>query len=64
MRPATKRAPDTFGLAYGSVVAPPHAQSAQSGTGPGGSTLDLTVAVANNNLLTNEVPGIAAQNRV
>jgi hypothetical protein len=64
MRPATKRAPDTFRPAYGSVVAPPHAPSALSGTGPGGSTPDLTVAVANNNLLTNEVSGIAARNGV
>jgi hypothetical protein len=60
MRPATERAPDTFGPAYGSVVAPPHAPSALSGTGPRGSASDLTVAVANNNLLTNKVSGIAA----
>jgi hypothetical protein len=64
MRPATERAPDAFGPAYGSVVAPPHAPSALSRTGPGGSAPDLTVAVADNNLLTNEVTGIAARNRV
>jgi hypothetical protein len=62
MRPATKRAPDTFRPAYGSVVAPPHAPSALSGTGPGGSAPDLTVAAANDNLLTNKVPGITARN--
>jgi hypothetical protein len=62
--PATKRAPNTLGPAYGSVMAPPHAPSALSGTGPRGSASDLTVAVADNNLLTNKVPGIAARNRV
>jgi hypothetical protein len=60
MRPATERAPDTFGPAYGRVMAPPHAPSALSGTGPRGSALDLTIAAANSNLLTNEVSGIAA----
>jgi hypothetical protein len=42
VRPATKRAPDTFGPAYGSVMAPPHAPHALSGTGLRGSASDLT----------------------
>jgi hypothetical protein len=62
MRPATKQAPDAFGPAYSSVMAPLQAPSALSGTGPRGSASDLTVAAANDDLLTNEVPGIAAQN--
>jgi hypothetical protein len=64
MWPATERAPDTFGPAYSSVVAPPHAPSALSGTRPRGSASNLTVVVANNNLLTNKVSGIAAQDGV
>jgi hypothetical protein len=64
MRPATKWALDTFGPAYGRVMAPPHAPSALSGTGPRGSTSDLTVAAANDDLLTNKVSGVAARNRV
>jgi hypothetical protein len=60
MRPTTEWALDTFGPAYGRVVAPPHAPSALSGAGPRGSASDLTVAAANDDLLTNEVPGIAA----
>jgi hypothetical protein len=62
MRPATKRTPDAFGLAYGRVMAPLHAPSALSGTGPGGSAPDLTVTAAYDELLTNEVPGIATRN--
>jgi hypothetical protein len=45
-------------------MAPPSAASALGRTGPGGSAPDLTVAAANDDLLTNEVSGIAARNRV
>jgi hypothetical protein len=64
MRPATERALDAFGPAYSGVMAPPSAMSALGRTGPGGSAPDLTVAAANDDLLTNEVTGIAARNRV
>jgi hypothetical protein len=62
MRPATKRAPDAFGPADGRVMAPLHAPSALSGTGPGGSAPDLTVTAVDDDLLTNEVPGITTRN--
>jgi hypothetical protein len=64
MRPATKRTPDAFGPAYSGMVAPPSAASALSRTRPGGSAPDLTVVAADDDLLTNKVSGIAAQNRV
>jgi hypothetical protein len=60
MRPATERTPDAFGPAYSGMMAPPSAASALSRTGSGGSTPDLTVAATNDDLLTNEVTGIAA----
>jgi hypothetical protein len=62
MRPATERTPDAFGPAYGGMMAPPSAVSALGRTGPGGSTLNLTVAASNGEVLTNEVAGIAARN--
>jgi hypothetical protein len=64
MQPATERAPDAFGPAYSGVMAPPSATSALGRTGPGGSAPDLTVAAADDDLLTNEVSGITARNRV
>jgi len=60
MRPATEGAPDAFGPAYSRVMAPPSAASALSRTGPGGSAPDLTVAAANDDLLTNKVTGCPA----
>jgi hypothetical protein len=64
MRPATERTPDALGPAYSGMVAPPSAASALGRTGPGGSAPDLTIAAANDDLLTNKVSGIAARNRV
>jgi hypothetical protein len=46
------------------MVAPLHAPSALSRTGPGSSAPDLTVAPANNEPLTNEGLSIAARDRV
>jgi hypothetical protein len=60
MRPATERTPDAFGQAYSGMMAAPSAASALSRTGSGGSAPDLTVAATNDDLLTNEVTGIAA----
>jgi hypothetical protein len=62
MQPATEGAPDAFGPAYSGIMAPPSAASALGRTGPGGSAPDLTIAAANDDLLTNEVAGIAARN--
>jgi hypothetical protein len=64
MRPATEGTPDAFGPAYSRMMAPPSTTSALSRARLGGSAPDLTVTAANDNLLTNEVMGIAAQNRI
>jgi hypothetical protein len=64
MRPTTERTPDAFGPAYSGMMAPPSAVSALSRTGPGGSTPDLTVAAANDDLLTNKVTSIAARDQI
>jgi hypothetical protein len=64
MRPPAVRAPDPLGPAYTRVMAPLHAPCALSGTGPGGSAPDLTIAPADDEPLTNEGPGIAARDRV
>jgi hypothetical protein len=61
MRPPAVRAPDPLGPAYTRVMAPLHAPSALSGTGPGGSALDLTIAPADDESLTNKGPSIAAR---
>jgi hypothetical protein len=45
-------------------MAPSHATSAHDGAGPRHGAPDLAVAVANNNLLTNIGPGIAARDCV
>jgi hypothetical protein len=60
MRPATERTPDAFGPAYSGVMAPLSAASALGRTRLGGSAPDLTVAAADDDLLTNEISGIAA----
>jgi hypothetical protein len=60
MRPATEGAPDAFGPAYSGMMAPPSAASALGRTGPEGSAPDLTVAATDDDLLTNEISGIAA----
>jgi hypothetical protein len=61
MRPIAVWASDPLGPANTRMMAPLHAPSALSGTGPGSSTPDLTIAPANNKPLTNEGLGIAAR---
>ena len=64
MRSSTVGAADGLSATGRRVVAPPHAAIAQGGSGPRGSSADLTVAAAYDDLLTNEGPGITARDRV
>ncbi|KAF7763811.1 hypothetical protein Agabi119p4_8348 [Agaricus bisporus var. burnettii] len=54
-------AADAFGTAYQRVMAPPHAPSAQSGTGPGCCASDLTVSTANDDRFVDEGAGQSAR---
>jgi hypothetical protein len=56
VRPATERTANTVTTALRRVVAPPHAPSAQDGTGVGTSAPDLTDSSANWEFLIDKGP--------
>ena len=64
VRATTEGASDSLGTTYRRSVTPPHAPSALGGTGPRRSTPDLTEPIAEGDLLTYEISGIAARNGV
>ena len=64
MRSTTERAAYRLCATHRRMVTTPHAPSALGGTGPRRSTPDLTKPIAEGDLLTYEVSGIAARNGV
>jgi hypothetical protein len=64
MRPRAERTAHAFSTARCRMVSPLHAPSALSGAGPRGSASDLTVAIAEGDLLAYEVAGRTARDGV
>jgi hypothetical protein len=64
MRPAAERTANAVTTALQRVMAPPHAPSAQDGTGVGPSAPDLTVSSTDWKLLIDERPSGVTRGRV
>jgi hypothetical protein len=64
MRSRAERTAHAFSTACCGLVSPLHAMSALSGAGPRGSASDLAIAITEGDLLTYEVMGRTARDRV